>query len=154
MPSRTFWPGLNSMICFTMTSLIWSDGVVTVQGVVLGEPTLLCRAIYDFVAEGPEELSLRAGDEVQCHQKQDDGWWFGVVVDGERPRGGLFPGAYVEELPEDAPRPVVQRATQPVAQPERRVQNGVRPQDVAAVRHRVGALREALVPSLAQPALD
>ena len=52
-----------------------------------GEPTLLCRAIYDFVAEGPEELSLRAGDEVQCHQKQDDGWWFGVVVDGERPRG-------------------------------------------------------------------
>ena len=74
-----------------------------------GEPTLLCRAIYDFVAEGPEELSLRAGDEVQCHQKQDDGWWFGVVVDGERPRGGLFPGAYVEELPEDAPRPVVLR---------------------------------------------
>ena len=74
-----------------------------------GEPTLLCRAIYDFVAEGPEELSLRAGDEVQCHQKQDDGWWFGVVVDGDRPRGGLFPGAYVEELPEDAPRPVVLR---------------------------------------------
>ena len=54
-------------------------------------------------------MSLRAGDEVQCHQKQDDGWWFGVVVDGERPRGRLFPGAYVEELPEDAPRPVVLR---------------------------------------------
>ena len=49
MPSRTFWPGLNNMICFTMTSLIWSDGVVTVRGVVLGEPTLLFM-------EGPQGL--------------------------------------------------------------------------------------------------
>jgi len=64
-----------------------------------GKHTRLCRVVHDFVAEGPEELSLRAGDEVQCHQKQQDGWWFGVIVDGDRPRGGLFPGAYVEELP-------------------------------------------------------
>ena len=49
MPSRTFWPGLNNMTCFTMTSLIWSDGVVTVRGVVLGEPTLLFM-------EGPQGL--------------------------------------------------------------------------------------------------
>ena len=49
MLNRTFWLGLNNMICFTMTSLIWSDGVVTVRGVVRGERTRLCM-------EGPQGL--------------------------------------------------------------------------------------------------
>ena len=44
-------------------------------------------------------MSLRAGDSVTVHARQDDGWWFGVVVDGARPRGGLFPGSYVEAVP-------------------------------------------------------
>ena len=49
MLSRISCLGLNSKACFTLRSLIWSDGVATVRGVVLGELMLLCT-------DGPQGL--------------------------------------------------------------------------------------------------
>lgn len=54
------------------------------------------RVLYDFVAERPEELSLRAGDEVTVLDSSEaEGWWEGMDGDG---RTGFFPGSYVEMI--------------------------------------------------------
>ena len=49
MLNQTFWLGLNSKICSRLRSSIWSGGVATVPGAVLGERTRLCM-------EGPQGL--------------------------------------------------------------------------------------------------
>ena len=49
MRSRTFCRGLNSKVCSTRRSSIWSDGVATVPGAVLGELMRLCM-------QGPQGL--------------------------------------------------------------------------------------------------
>lgn len=35
-----------------------------------------------------------AGDLIDVHTKQEDGWWVGAIKD----RIGLFPATYVEEI--------------------------------------------------------
>lgn len=41
--------------------------------------TLLVRAIYPYIAQGPDELSLREGDIIELSNGQTarEGWWEG-----------------------------------------------------------------------------
>lgn len=53
----------------------------------------LVRALYDFEAAGPEELSVRAGDMLYARKAaSEDHWLFGYMGD----RCGLVPTSYVE----------------------------------------------------------
>jgi hypothetical protein len=58
-----------------------------------------CRAIYDYVAQRPDELSLKIGDIVNVLAKQEDSWWLGSL----RGAQGVFPSTFVEQLPESTP---------------------------------------------------
>jgi len=60
-------------------------------------PTVLgqCHAIYDYTACQHDELTIRPGDVINIHTKQDDGWWHGEL----NGRHGIFPSTYVEETP-------------------------------------------------------
>ncbi|KAM9331375.1 sorting nexin-18 isoform 1-T1 [Gastrophryne carolinensis] len=57
---------------------------------------LRARALYDFRAENPGEVSLRESEVLSLFSEQDiEGWLEGVNSRGER---GLFPASYVEFL--------------------------------------------------------
>ncbi|XP_055342321.1 nostrin-like isoform X2 [Paramacrobiotus metropolitanus] len=53
-----------------------------------------CRALYDYQARMPDELTLKVGDIILIHAKQSDGWWRGEL----RGKMGAFPACYVEEV--------------------------------------------------------
>lgn len=55
------------------------------------------RAIYDFDAQGCDELGFRKGDIIKVTQKVDESWWRGELNGHE----GMFPVTYVERLPDD-----------------------------------------------------
>ncbi|XP_063818017.1 sorting nexin-18 isoform X1 [Pseudophryne corroboree] len=64
---------------------------------------LRARALYDFRAENPGEVSLRESELLSLCSEQDiEGWLEGVNSRGER---GLFPASYVELLRGEAPAP-------------------------------------------------
>ncbi|XP_068105510.1 sorting nexin-18 [Hyperolius riggenbachi] len=73
---------------------------------------LRARALYDFRAENPGEVSLRESEQLNLCSDQDiEGWLEGVNSRGER---GLFPASYVEIVrgesvapPPPPPPPVV-----------------------------------------------
>ena len=56
------------------------------------------RALYDFDAEpGSGEVSIRVGDILTVTRSDvGEGWWEGSTPQGQT---GLFPEAYVEEIP-------------------------------------------------------
>ncbi|XP_053304035.1 sorting nexin-18 [Spea bombifrons] len=57
---------------------------------------LRARALYDFRAENPGEVSLREAEQLTLCSEQDiEGWLEGVNSRGER---GLFPASYVEVI--------------------------------------------------------
>uniref|UniRef100_A0A8C0QPP9 mitogen-activated protein kinase kinase kinase n=1 Tax=Chelonoidis abingdonii TaxID=106734 RepID=A0A8C0QPP9_CHEAB len=61
----------------------------------------LWTALYDYEANGEDELSLRRGDVVEVLSKDaavsgDDGWWAGKI----RHRLGIFPANYVTYQPD------------------------------------------------------
>ncbi|XP_053608562.1 mitogen-activated protein kinase kinase kinase 11 isoform X3 [Plodia interpunctella] len=61
-------------------------------------PFPLFTAVYDYVAQGEDELSLRRGEIVEvlskdCNISGDEGWWTGKIGD----RVGIFPAVYVTE---------------------------------------------------------
>uniref|UniRef100_A0A2C9LMQ9 SH3 domain-containing protein n=1 Tax=Biomphalaria glabrata TaxID=6526 RepID=A0A2C9LMQ9_BIOGL len=58
-------------------------------------PTVIgnCKAIYDFDATRPDELTIKRGDIICIYEKLRDGWWEGEA-NGIR---GIFPSTYVEE---------------------------------------------------------
>ncbi|XP_044726843.1 mitogen-activated protein kinase kinase kinase 11-like [Chrysoperla carnea] len=65
-----------------------------------GGPTMLslCTAIYDYTANGEDELSLRKGQVVEVLSKDakisgDEGWWTGKIGD----KVGIFPANFVGE---------------------------------------------------------
>lgn len=60
------------------------------QVAVIGQ----CRAIYDYTANMYDELSIRYGDVINIHDKQEDGWWLGECEGSV----GIFPATYVEPL--------------------------------------------------------
>jgi len=57
------------------------------------------RALYDYRAQGPDELTINEGDFVELSsganggQNYADGWWEGFSTDGKK---GIFPSNYVE----------------------------------------------------------
>ena len=56
---------------------------------------LVCRAIYDWTAGSPDELSFVTGELITIITKStsEEGWWRGKTARGE----GLFPSNYVTE---------------------------------------------------------
>ena len=60
-----------------------------------------CRGLYDYDANGPDELSFREDDVIHIMSRNpngvEDGWWLGDC-DGRR---GLFPSIVVEESQAD-----------------------------------------------------
>eukprot|EP00116_Pleurobrachia_bachei_P002440 sb/3462702/ len=53
-------------------------------------------ALYEYAAQGPEEVSLAQGDLLVVLEKVDELWWYGKHKNGTV---GLFPVTYVRELP-------------------------------------------------------
>ena len=60
------------------------------QVAVIGQ----CRAVYDYTANIYDELSIKYGDIINIHDKQEDDWWLGEC-DG---KVGIFPATYVEVI--------------------------------------------------------
>ncbi|RVE48192.1 hypothetical protein evm_007146 [Chilo suppressalis] len=61
-------------------------------------PFALFTAVYDYAAQGEDELSLRRGEIVEVLSKDanisgDEGWWTGKIGD----HVGIFPAVYVTE---------------------------------------------------------
>eukprot|EP01135_Chromosphaera_perkinsii_P011248 Nk52_evm29s2367 gene=Nk52_evmTU29s2367 len=56
-------------------------------------PLLTARALYEYEADGDDEISFREGDMIYNIDQVDDGWWQGETHDGHY---GLFPANYVE----------------------------------------------------------
>lgn len=50
-----------------------------------------CTAVYEFIGNGPNELTIRPGNTITVYEKNDDGWWYGEL----NGKVGLFPGSYV-----------------------------------------------------------
>ncbi|KAF8440834.1 hypothetical protein L210DRAFT_3447746 [Boletus edulis BED1] len=62
-------------------------------------PGQIVRVIYDYEAQGPDELSIKEGEVLELSsgpyggQNRADGWWEGYSNDGMK---GIFPSNYVE----------------------------------------------------------
>ena len=55
------------------------------------------QAIFDFDAQGPDELGFRKGDIIRVTQRVDESWWRGELNGQE----GMFPQTYVERMPQE-----------------------------------------------------
>ena len=53
------------------------------------------KALYDYQATIPEELSIKEGDVITVLDTSDGDWWIGELKDGKK---GSFPANYVESL--------------------------------------------------------
>lgn len=58
------------------------------------EPTF--KALYDYVANGVNQLSISAGEQLHVSVKEDQGWWLAKRLDGSEE--GWTPAAYLEEV--------------------------------------------------------
>ncbi|ENN79589.1 hypothetical protein YQE_03960, partial [Dendroctonus ponderosae] len=85
-----------------------TDGSVTilnkfsVLSLFLGSPSGLCTALFDYKAQGEDELSLRKGEIVVILSKDakisgDEGWWTGKIGD----KVGIFPANFVIDAAEE-----------------------------------------------------
>ncbi|KNC96962.1 uncharacterized protein SPPG_07783 [Spizellomyces punctatus DAOM BR117] len=78
------------------------------------------RVLFDFDAEGPDELTLRKGDIINVVCEIDEGWWEGELSDGSG-TVGMFPSNYVEvltnNLPSMPPRNELAGGSDPAYQP-------------------------------------
>jgi len=59
----------------------------------------LAKAIYDYTAGNPDELTIKEGDILTIESQDENGWCKGRALDGKE---GLFPFSYVEFLDEAA----------------------------------------------------
>lgn len=62
---------------------------------------LQVRGLYDYTAQGEDEISIQVGQRVELTdgirggQNYGDGWWEGVDAHGRR---GIFPSNYVRSV--------------------------------------------------------
>eukprot|EP01104_Vermistella_antarctica_P013773 TRINITY_DN4222_c0_g2_i1.p1 TRINITY_DN4222_c0_g2~~TRINITY_DN4222_c0_g2_i1.p1 ORF type:complete len:508 (-),score=126.78 TRINITY_DN4222_c0_g2_i1:184-1707(-) len=71
-----------------------------------------CRALYDYDASDPNELSFKTGEIIQILHRDPSGWWQGNL----NGRVGVFPSVdWVEEIPDDAPGAAPETAAPPPA---------------------------------------
>ncbi|CEP18768.1 hypothetical protein [Parasitella parasitica] len=63
-----------------------ADGVPVVQYV---------RALWNYTAQIPTELSFNAKDHFAVLNQQPDGWWYAELLDPSRRKRGLIPGNYM-----------------------------------------------------------
>uniref|UniRef100_A0A8C4EWR4 Breast cancer anti-estrogen resistance protein 1 n=1 Tax=Dicentrarchus labrax TaxID=13489 RepID=A0A8C4EWR4_DICLA len=76
---------------FTSSLLTWHERTVTYQSHLLSNENVLAKALYDNVAESPDELSFRKGDIMTVLERDTqglDGWWL-CSLHG---RQGIVPG--------------------------------------------------------------
>ncbi|KAJ3007519.1 hypothetical protein HKX48_009072 [Thoreauomyces humboldtii] len=79
------------------------SGSTMLQAPTPGPNIKQVTVIFDFDAEGPEELTLRKGDLVNIICEIDEGWWEGEIVgSGEI---GMFPSNYVAAVTAEIPPP-------------------------------------------------
>ena len=51
-----------------------------------------CKAIFAYLANEPDELTIAEGDIIRVIDQSDSDWWKGLLGDNV----GVFPSAYVE----------------------------------------------------------
>jgi len=51
--------------------------------------------LYDYAADGQDELSISIGEVLTVVAPESNGWMFGTNAKGET---GMFPASYVEKL--------------------------------------------------------
>ncbi|CAG8554328.1 16375_t:CDS:10 [Acaulospora colombiana] len=56
------------------------------------------RALFDYLAQQPDEIPMTAGDIIAVLSTDPDGWWEGEVLDEKRKKRGIFPSNYTEVL--------------------------------------------------------
>lgn len=62
-----------------------------------GSNLYYCRALYDYVASTPTELSFRKDEIMEILSRDRSGWWDGLIED----RRGWFPSNYVVLISEE-----------------------------------------------------
>lgn len=60
------------------------------------------RALWDYAATQPDDLSFRKGDEIIITNRENEHWYRGYVSTDPSSRQGLFPSNHVETIPADA----------------------------------------------------
>ncbi|KAG1381039.1 hypothetical protein G6F61_003523 [Rhizopus arrhizus] len=60
--------------------------------------THYARALWNYNAQLPSELSFSANDRFGIINQQPDGWWYAELLDPQRRKRGLVPGNYMVPL--------------------------------------------------------
>src|SRR4051794_40700464 len=57
-----------------------------------------CRALYDYEAKNPDELSFPKGSIIRIIEERADGWWIGEYKEG---KFGRIPATYLKKLSDE-----------------------------------------------------
>ena len=91
--SSCFSNGTKEPNPFDDESEEWDDGQYVLTD--NGEPGQPVRALYDYEAAEPDELTFKTGDQFEKLEEEDEQGWCKGRKDG---RVGLYPANYVETV--------------------------------------------------------
>jgi FKBP-type peptidyl-prolyl cis-trans isomerase len=72
---------------------------------IKGIPLDQCEVLFDWSAESEQDLTLFAGEIIEIVERNDHGWWLGIVQRHGNVFRGYFPKNYVKEKPRANPAP-------------------------------------------------